>query len=145
MSAGSTQTKAEALIGAGRRKSHMIHGRGTLEPHPTLGPRFRPLFDAHAAGKLRFAVTTITIAEVLTGPFRVGDDELASRYRATLTSWRTISIDADIAESAARLRVSRRLKLADAVQAASALAINADALVTRDRDFSRVRWLRIIS
>lgn len=90
-------------------------------------------------------MTTITIAEVLTGPFRVGDDELASRYRATLTSWRTISIDADIAESAARLRVSRRLKLADAVQAASALAINADALVTRDRDFSRVRWLRIIS
>ncbi|MGA7198523.1 hypothetical protein, partial [Roseiarcus sp.] len=55
----------------------------TLEAHPTFGPRFRPVFEAHAAGKLRFAVTAITIAEVLTGPFQVGDDELASRYRAT--------------------------------------------------------------
>ena len=42
-------------------------------------------------------------------------------------------------------RASLRLKLADAVQAASALAINAAALVTHDRDFSRVRSLRIIS
>jgi len=39
-----------------------------LEGHPKFGPRFKPLFEAHAAGRLRFAVTTITIAEVLTGP-----------------------------------------------------------------------------
>ena len=90
-------------------------------------------------------MTTITIAEVLTGPFQAGDDELARRRRATLESWRTIAVDTDIAESAARLRASHRLKLADAVQAASALAINADALVTHDRDFARLRWLRVIS
>lgn len=56
-----------------------------------------------------------------------------------------LNLTADIAESAVRLRASLRLKLADAVQAASALAINADALVTYDRDFSRVRSLRVIS
>ncbi|MGA3242674.1 MAG: hypothetical protein ABSG03_41055 [Bryobacteraceae bacterium] len=33
----------------------------------------------------------------------------------------------------------------DAVQAATALAINADALVTHDRDFSRLKSLRVIS
>jgi predicted nucleic acid-binding protein len=32
-----------------------------------------------------------------------------------------------------------------AVKLASALAINADALVTHDRDFGKVRGLRIIS
>lgn len=48
-------------------------------------------------------------------------------------------------ESAARLRASFRLELPDAAQAASALAINAAALVTHDRDFSRVRSLRVIS
>src|SRR6516225_9871627 len=101
-----------------------------LEGHPRHGPRFEPLFEAHAAARLRFAVTTITIAEVLTGPLQAADDALARRYRAIL--------DADIAESAARLRASLRLKFADAVQAASALAINAAALVTHDRDFSRV-------
>jgi predicted nucleic acid-binding protein len=116
-----------------------------LEGHPKLGPRFKPLFDAHGTGRLRFAVTTITIAEVLTGPLQAGDDALAQRYRAILESWQPIALDVDIAESAARLRASLRLKLADAVQAASALAINAAALVTHDRDFSRVRSLRIIS
>jgi predicted nucleic acid-binding protein len=116
-----------------------------LEDHPTLGSRFQPLFDAHAAGRLRFAVTTITVAELLTGPLQAGDDVLARRYRAVLEAWQVVELDADIAEGAARLRASLRLKLADAIQAASALAINAAALVTHDRDFSRVRSLRIIS
>jgi predicted nucleic acid-binding protein len=116
-----------------------------LEGHPRLGPRFKPLFEAHGTGRLRFAVTTITIAEVLTGPLQAGDDALGRRYRAILESWQPIALDVDIAESAARLRASLRLKRADAVQAASALAINAAALVTYDRDFSRVSSLRIIS
>jgi len=116
-----------------------------LEGHPKFGPRFKPLFEAHGTGRLRFAVTTITVAEVLGGPLQAGDDALARRYRAILESWQPIALDVDIAESAARLRASLSLKLADAVQAASALAINAAALVTHDRDFSRVRSLRIIS
>jgi predicted nucleic acid-binding protein len=116
-----------------------------LEGHKRFGPRFKPVFEAHAAGHLRFAVTTITIAEVLTGPEQAGDEALARRYRAILESWQPIPLDVDIAASAARLRASLGLKLADAVQAASALAINAAALITHDRDLSRVRALRIIS
>ena len=58
---------------------------------------------------------------------RCRDDALAQRYRAILQSWQPIALDVDIAASAARLRASLRLKLADAVQAASALAINAVA------------------
>jgi predicted nucleic acid-binding protein len=116
-----------------------------LEDHELYGARFRPLFEAHAIGQLRFAVSTITVAEVLTGPLQSGDEALTRRYRALFDSWRLVDLDVGIAESAARLRASLRLKLADAVQAASALAINAAALVTHDRDFSRVRSLRIIS
>jgi len=116
-----------------------------LEDRARFGERFEPLFDAHAAGRARLAVTPITIAEVLTGPFKAGDEGLARRYRAMLDSWELVALNADIAESAARLRATLGLKLADAIQAASALAINADALVTHDRDFSRVRSLRVIS
>jgi predicted nucleic acid-binding protein len=43
------------------------------------------------------------------------------------------------------LRATLGLRLADAVQAASALAINAAVLVTHDHDFSRVRSLRVIA
>jgi len=117
----------------------------TLEGHPRFGPRFRPLFDAHADGKFRFAVTTVTVAEVLTGPLSEREEALTRRYRAILESWRLVPLDAEIAEGAARLRAAYRLELADAVQAASALAINAAALVTHDHDFSRVRALRIIA
>ena len=116
-----------------------------LEDNAEFGPRFQPLFEAHHKGDLRFAVTTITLAEVLTGPLQSGDEALTRRYRAILESWQIVDLNTDIAESAARLRESLRLKLPDAVQAATALAINADALVTHHRDFSRLKSLRVIS
>jgi predicted nucleic acid-binding protein len=116
-----------------------------LDGHPKFAKRFKPLFEAHAAGQVRFAVTTITVAEVLTGPLQAGDEALARRYRAILESWQPVELDVDIADSAARLRASLQLKLADAVQAATALAVNAAALVTHDRDFSRVTSLRVIT
>ena len=116
-----------------------------LEDHPKFAPRFQPLFEEHAKGRVRFAVTTLTIAEVLAGPLGAGDEALVRRYRNILESWQVVVFDAEIAESAARMRASFRLKLADAVQVASALAVHADALVTHDRDFRSVRSLRVIS
>jgi predicted nucleic acid-binding protein len=93
-----------------------------------LGARFKPVFEAPARQRVRFAVTTVAVAEVLTGPLQAG-----------------IDLGPRIAESAARLRASLRLKLPDAIQVASALAINAAALITHDRDFSTVKSLRVIS
>ncbi|HMA51166.1 MAG TPA: PIN domain-containing protein [Magnetospirillaceae bacterium] len=116
-----------------------------LEDHPEFAPRFQPVFKAHETGRLRFALSAITIAEVLTGPLKSGNEALAERYLAILQSWQVIPVDAAIAAGAARLRASLGLKLADAVQAASALSINAAALLTHDRDFSRIHTLRIIS
>jgi len=49
-----------------------------------------------------------------------------------------IAFDDNIAYRAAWLGATLRFKLPDAVQAASALSIDADALVTHDRDFSRL-------
>jgi len=115
-----------------------------LESHARLAARFAPLFDRHRDGELAFAVTTITIAEVLSGPLRAGDEALAKRFRSVLESWQVVDLKADIAESAARLHASLKLKLADAIQAASAISVNADALVTHDRDFSRLRAMRVL-
>jgi predicted nucleic acid-binding protein len=108
-------------------------------------PRFQPLFDRHAEGSVSFAVSAITLAEVLAGPFAAGNEVLAKRYRATLESWQIVDLTSALAEDAARLRARLKLRLADAVQVASALAINAHALVTHDRDFSRVRDLPILT
>jgi predicted nucleic acid-binding protein len=94
--------------------------------------------------ELALAVTTVTIAEVLAGPIAAGDEALVRRYRRTLESWQVVELTGDIAESAARLRIALRLKRPDAIQAASALAIGADALVTHDRDFARLSGLRVL-
>lgn len=115
-----------------------------LEGNPGYAQRFQPLFEKQAAGDIFFAVTTTTIAEVLTGPLSVGNEALAKRYRAVMESWQVVELTADIAESAARFRASLKLKLADAVQLASAIAVNADALVTHDRDFSKVKALSVL-
>lgn len=115
-----------------------------LESHEKFVPRFAPMFERHARGEIALAVTTVTIAEVLTGPLAAGEEALAKRYRATLETWHVVDFGVDIAESAARLRATYHLKLPDAIQLASALAIGADALVTHDRDFAKVRGLRIL-
>jgi predicted nucleic acid-binding protein len=104
-----------------------------LEYHPKFEARFRPLFDRQANGEILFAVTTVAMAEVLAG-----------RYRSVMESWQVVELSADIAESTARIRGSLRLKLADAIQVASALAVGADVLVTHDRDFSAVRALKVM-
>lgn len=115
-----------------------------LEAHERFAARFAPLFARHANHEIVLAVSTVSIAEVLTGPLKAGEEALARRYRAVLESWRVVELSTDIAESAARLRATYRLKLPDAIQLASALSINADALVTHDRDFAHVRGLRIL-
>src|SRR5438309_10271163 len=75
-----------------------------LEGHRKFGPRFQPLYEAHAAGHLRLAITTITMAEVLTGPLQPRDDALAQRYRAILEAWQVVALDVEIAACEARPR-----------------------------------------
>jgi predicted nucleic acid-binding protein len=116
-----------------------------LEGHAQLAARFLPVLEAHSGDELRLAVSTLALAEVMVGPLRSGDEALALRHRSVMETWRVVDLSPDIAESAVRLRATLGLKLPDAVQAASALAINADALVTHDRDFSRVTALRVIA
>ena len=59
-----------------------------LEANPKFSPTFKPVFVAHDAGRVQFAVTTISLAEVLTGPLRAGNEALAESYRAIERSWR---------------------------------------------------------
>ena len=54
-----------------------------LESHPKSGARFAALFEADAKGGFRFAVTTITVAEGLTGPSQAKAPALARRYLST--------------------------------------------------------------
>ncbi len=115
-----------------------------LEGNAQFAPRFNGLFEAAAAGRVSIAITTITLAEVVAGPYRHGRDALAKQMEAALAEHAIHPLSATIAVEAARLRHRYRLRLPDAIQLATALEINAYALVTHDRDFSGVEDVRIL-
>ena len=115
-----------------------------LEDHPEFAARFVGLFEAAERGQVQLALTTVTLSEVLTGPFKSGQAALAKRYETALGHYQLVPLSASVASLAAQLRVQYRLKLPDAVQLASALDIGAAALVTHDRDFSAVQGLPVL-
>jgi predicted nucleic acid-binding protein len=116
-----------------------------LESHPHFADQFTGLFEAAANGDVVIALSTITLAEVLTGPLKAGQTALAKRYEKTLSLYRVIAVSLPIAALAAQLRAQYRLRLPDAIQLATALDIGAAALVTHDRDFSRVTGIAIVT
>ena len=115
-----------------------------LEDHPQFAPLFLGLFEAAERGQIQLALTTITLAEVLTGPLKHKQTALAKRYEIALNKYQVLPLSASIASLAAQLRIQYRLKLPDAVQLASALDTGAAALVTHDRDFSKVKGLMVL-
>ena len=115
-----------------------------LESHPQFADQFPGLFEAAAAGKLSIALSTITLAEVLTGPCKAGQIALAKRYESALSGYTLISVTPSIAALAAQLHPQYRLKPPDAIQLATALDAGAAALVTHDRDFSQVTGMAIL-
>jgi predicted nucleic acid-binding protein len=116
-----------------------------LEAHPQFSRQFLGLFEAAAAGDINIALSTITLAEVLTGPLKTGQTALAKRYEKALSLYDLIPVSPSIATLAAQLRAQYRLKLPDAIQLASALDIGASAFVTHDRDFSQVTGITILT
>ncbi|NJD30753.1 MAG: type II toxin-antitoxin system VapC family toxin [Gammaproteobacteria bacterium] len=118
-----------------------------LEGHPRLVDRFAPVFEAAESGRAEIVISTITLAEVLAGPLRAGNELLTAQYREALTrgrGWQALPLDAEVATEAARIRAVYRLRLPDAVQVATAIRAGAAALVTHDRELCRVKGLRVI-
>ncbi|MGQ0709613.1 MAG: type II toxin-antitoxin system VapC family toxin [Rhodoferax sp.] len=116
-----------------------------LESHPQYADPFVGLFEAAGAGDLGIALSTITLAEVLTGPLKAGHAALAKRYEMALSQYRVVPVSTPIAVLAAQLRAQYRLKLPDALQLATALDIGAQAFVTHDRDFSQVTGMAVLT
>ena len=110
-----------------------------LEDHPKLSARFEDVFVRADAGDYELVISAITLAEVLTGPLRSGNERLADEYRQALTApptWFVTDLTPEIAHRAARIRSETRLRMPDAVQVATALEMSCVALITYDRDFA---------
>lgn len=108
-----------------------------LEDHPVFGPRYADLFARAESGDHQLVISTVTLAEVLAGPLRHGDEQLADAYRQALTrppTWQVADLTIAIAHRAARIKSQTRLRLPDAAIVATALEMSCIALVSHDRD-----------
>ena len=115
-----------------------------LDGRPEFATPFRGLFELHDQGLIQIAISTIAVAEVLAGPLKHGQQVLARRYERALGAFDIVPVTQQLAVTAANVRATFGLKLPDALQAATALEIGAVALVTHDRDFSRLEGIRVV-
>ena len=84
----------------------------------------RPLWQGAAAGVHSLVTSSVSLLEVLVGPFKTGDATLEADYRRLLigtSDLRSIPISNAVLEEAAHLRASTDLKTPDAIHAATAL------------------------
>lgn len=107
-----------------------------VKGHP-LGRRIRPLFEGVREGCAGVG-SVLLIPELLTKPLRAGSDQDIAALASLLGRLDLHPVDLSTAELAAALGASYRLRAADAVHLATAVAAGADRfLTTNSKDFPR--------
>jgi len=105
------------------------------------------IFEQLESGLFVAVTSPITLAECLVGALRKNLGELAQAFWDIIVHHPKVlfvSINAEIAKSAAELRANYNLTLLDAFQAAIALQTNCDALLTNDSIFKRIKELKVL-
>lgn len=88
------------------------------------------------------AISTVTVAEVLTGFYLSADTSKATKAKQlladlTLNGFKIAPVTFEVADLAAQLRAKRGGKLPDALIIATALNQGADVIYSQDRDLHR--------
>ena len=87
-------------------------------------------------------ISTITLAEVLSGFYMAGDEKKANKAKKllndlTLNSFKIVPVTFEIADLAANLRAKRGGRLPDALIVATALNQAANIVYSQDKDLQR--------
>ena len=115
-----------------------------LEDHAVFAPRFEGRVSPARGGARADRGVDHCRGRGAGRALRHGQDALAKRYEKAMEGFDIVAVSQAIAVTAARLRANAGLRLPDALQAATALEIGAVALVTHDRDFSKLNGLRVL-
>jgi len=107
-----------------------------IEPEAS---KVEKILKKNMKGQDEGVVSTITIAEVLTGFYMAGDAAKAAKAKKllkdlTLNSFKIVPVTFEIADSAANLRAKRGGRLPDALIVATALNQTADQVYSQDKD-----------
>ncbi len=95
----------------------------------------------------RAVTSTISMTELLVQPYRNSEQEIADQFYAQLATYPNlewIAPNLAVADIAARIRATHKLRTPDALQAATAIHAGATALATNDPIFQRVQNIEML-
>ena len=136
-----------------RLSSYQMVGIDTLvfiyhfEGNPRYVPLTTSLFRRIETGGMNAITSVLTLVELLTGPKKLGQDQLAATYERLLSVFPNLSllpVDHTIARLAADLRTEYGLRTPDALHIATAMQSGAQAFITNDRSMRKVSHLEIV-
>ena len=106
-----------------------------IEKHPEHTSRVREILAGMDRRKDSLCTSIFTVGEVLTGPYKKGAFELASKVRESIRPpmVELLPFDTGTAERYARIRAENRVSPADAIHLASAAHAGVDLFLTNDR------------
>ncbi len=117
----------------------LIYFFESIEPQASKVER---ILNAIMKGQDHGVISTISIAEILTGFYLTGDTAKISKAKRLLNDWtinafKIVPVTFEIADLAANLRAKRGGRLPDALIAATALNQAADIVYSQDKDLKR--------
>jgi predicted nucleic acid-binding protein len=104
-------------------------------------PHFSPskeLLDLVDAGEVKAVISVITIAELSTGFYIMGDERGRREFLLHVMSseyYKVAPVDVGVADSAGRIRAETGLRLPDSIIVSSGLKERVDLIVTHDEGF----------
>ncbi|MCX5965994.1 MAG: PIN domain-containing protein [Cyanobacteria bacterium] len=112
-----------------------------LEGYPAFITELTALLQAIDQGKLTAVTSELSLAEALTKPIKNQDQNTQLLYQRAISSRANVEvvpIDREILIKAAQLRAVTKLKLPDAIHAATALSSRCSTFLTNDKGFFAV-------
>jgi predicted nucleic acid-binding protein len=112
-----------------------------LEANPRYAAFTDPVFAWIEQAHHSAVTSTVTMTELLVAPYSAKDEEQVDEFYALLSTYphlEWVAPNLEIADTAARIRATHRLRTPDALQAATAVRSAATGLVTNDAVFERV-------
>ena len=113
-----------------------------LEQHPVYFETVKELFRRIETDKLTAVMSSLVFTELLVPAYRADDITTVntlSRLLINFPNIKTVPVSNEISIEAARLRAIFGMRTPDAIHAATALKMDADAIITNDKDFLKLR------
>jgi predicted nucleic acid-binding protein len=112
-----------------------------IEPQASKAQK---ILDSIMKGQNEGVISTITVAEILTGFYLAGNAEKAATVKKLLNDWtlngfKIVPVTLEIADLAAQLRGEKGGKLPDAIIIATALNQEVNVVYSYDKDLQRYK------